>query len=110
QDPALARRGVGHDGPFATRCGLRGVPVCAETVALSTILILARETGARVHLARLSRAEGVELLRQAKRAGLSVTCDVAAHHAHLTEMDIGYFDPNSHLTPPLRSQRDRDAL
>ena len=110
QDSTLARNGVAHDGQVATRLGLPGIPVCAETVALSTILILARETGARVHLARLSSAEGVEMLRQAKRAGLPVTCDVAVHHAHLTEMDVGYFDPNGHLIPPLRSQRDRDAL
>ena len=110
QDPALARHGVAHDGQVATRYGLPGIPVCAETVALSTILILVRETGARVHLARLSSAEGVEMVRQAKRQGLAVTCDVAVHHAHLTELDIGYFESNSHLTPPLRGQRDRDAL
>jgi dihydroorotase len=110
QDPALAQHGVAHDGQVATRFGLPAIPVCAETVALSTILILVRETGARVHLARLSSAEGVEMVRQAKRAKLPVTCDVAIHHAHLTEMDIGYFDSNSRLDPPLRSQRDRDAL
>jgi dihydroorotase len=94
----------------ATRFGLPAIPVCAETVALSAILILARETGARVHLARLSSAEGVEMVRQAKRDKLPVTCDIAIHHAHLTEMDIGYFESNSRLDPPLRSQRDRDAL
>ena len=110
QDPALARHGVAHDGQVATRFGLPAIPVCAETVALSAILILARETGARVHLARLSSAEGVEMVRQAKRDKLPVTCDVAIHHAHLTEMDIGYFESNSRLDPPLRSQRDRDAL
>ena len=110
QDPALAQHGVAHDGQVATRFGLPAIPVCAETVALATILILMRETGARVHLARLSSAEGVEMVRQAKRDKLPVTCDVAIHHAHLTEMDIGYFDSNSRLDPPLRSQRDRDAL
>jgi len=110
QDPALAQHGVAHDGQVATRFGLPAIPVCAETVALSMILILARETGARVHLARLSSAEGVEMVRQAKRDKLPVTCDVAIHHAHLTEMDIGYFESNSRLDPPLRSQRDRDAL
>jgi dihydroorotase len=110
QDPALAQHGVAHDGQVATRFGLPGIPVCAETVALSMILILARATGARVHLARLSSAEGVEMVRQAKREKLPVTCDVAIHHAHLTEMDIGYFESNSRLDPPLRSQRDRDAL
>ncbi|MBI2295973.1 MAG: dihydroorotase [Betaproteobacteria bacterium] len=110
QDAALARQGVAHDGHVATRLGLQGIPICAETVALSTILILVRETGARVHVARLSSAEGADMVRQAKRQGLPITCDIAIHHAHLTEMDIGYFDSNSHLTPPLRSQRDRDAL
>ncbi len=110
QDPALAKNGVAHDGQVATRFGLTGIPVCAETVALSTIMILVRETGARVHLARLSSAEGIEMVRQAKRQGLPVTCDVAIHHAHLTEMDIGFFEANSRLDPPLRSQRDRDAL
>ena len=63
-----------------------------------------------MHFARLSSAEGVDMVRQAKRTGLPVTCDVGVHHAHLSEMDIGYFDPNNHLTPPLRSVRDRDAL
>ncbi|HET9405203.1 MAG TPA: dihydroorotase [Burkholderiales bacterium] len=110
QDPALAQHGVAHDGPVATRLGLPAIPVCAETVALSTILILMRATGARVHLARLSSAEGVEMVRQAKHEKLPISCDVAIHHAHLTEMDIGYFDSNSRLDPPLRSQRDRDAL
>jgi dihydroorotase len=110
QDPTLARNGVAHDGQVATRLGLPAVPVCAETAALSIILLLARETGARIHLARLSSAEGVEMVRQAKRLGAAVTCDVGIHHAHLSEMDIGYFDPNCNLTPPLRSQRDRDAL
>ena len=50
------------------------------------------------------------MVRAAKQQGLRITCDVAIHHAHLSEMDIGYFDPNCNLTPPLRSQRDRDAL
>lgn len=110
QDAGLARGGFAHDGQIATRLGLAAIPVCAETVALSTILLLARETGARVHLCRLSSKEGVDMVRQAKRDGLKISCDVTIHHAHLSEMDIGYFDSNCHLTPPLRSQRDRDAL
>lgn len=110
QDPSLARNGVAHDGQVATRLGLPAIPTCAETIALSTILLLARETGARVHLCRLSSADGIDMVRQAKQLGIPVTCDVAIHHIHLSEMDIGYFDPNCHLTPPLRSARDRDAL
>lgn len=110
QDATLSRNGVAHSGQVATRLGLPAIPACAETVALSTILILARETGARVHLCRLSTAEGVEMIRQAKAQGMPVTCDIAVHHAHLCEMDIGYFDANCNVMPPLRSQRDRDAL
>ncbi len=110
RDAGLARGGMAHDGQVATRLGLAPIPVAAETVALSTILLLARETGARVHLCRLSSAEGVEMVRQAKSFGIRVTCDVAANHVHLSETDIGYFDSNCHLIPPLRAQRDRDAL
>jgi dihydroorotase len=110
QDTTLAREGVAHDGQVATRLGLPGIPVCAETVALSTILILVRDTGARAHIARLSSAEGVALVRQSKKEGLPVSCDIGIHHAHLTEMDVAYFDPNCHLMPPLRTERDRDAL
>jgi len=110
QDPALASGGVAHDGQVAARLGLPAVPVFAETAALALILLLARETGARVHLCRLSTGEGVEMVRRAKADGLPVTCDVAVHHAHLSEMDIGYFDANCRVIPPFRSQRDRDAL
>jgi len=110
QDAMLSRGGVAHDGEVATRLGLAGIPSCAETIALSAILILARETGARVHVCRLSTADAVEMVRQAKRAGVAVSCDVAVHHVHLSEMDLGYFDSNCNLVPPLRGLRDRDAL
>ena len=110
QDPSLARGGVAHDGQVATRLGLPGIPVSAETIALSTILILARETGARIHVCRLSSAEGLELVRRAKQEGVPVTCDVAAAHVHLSEIDLGFFDSNCNLVPPLRGLRDRDAL
>lgn len=110
QDASLARGGVAHEGQVATRLGLPPIPVCAETAALSMILLLARETGARVHLCRLSSADAINMVRRARHDGVKVTCDVAVHHLHLSEMDIGYFDANCHLIPPLRSQRDRDAL
>jgi len=110
RDAALGRDGVAHDGQVATRLGLAPIPAIAETVALSTILLLVRETGARVHLCRLSTADGVDMVRQAKSMGINVTCDVSANHVHLSEMDIGYFDANCHLVPPLRSIRDREAL
>ena len=110
QDKALSRNGVAHDGQVATRLGLPAIPVCAETAALAIVLLLARETGARVHLTRVSSAEGVEMIRRAKAERLPVTCDVAVHHVHLSEMDIGYFDANCRVNPPFRSERDRTAL
>lgn len=102
--------GVAAKGALATRLGLTGVPVIAETIALATIFELVRDTGARVHLCRLSSAAGVDATRRAKAEGLPVTCDVSVNQLHLTDVDIGYFDPAMRLTPPLRQQRDRDAI
>jgi dihydroorotase len=110
QDAFLAKDGVAHDGEVATRLGLPAIPVVAETIALSTMLQLAKETGVKLHVCRISSAEGVEMVRAAKQNGLSVTCDVSMNHVHLSEMDIGYFDANFRLSPPLRSLRDRAAL
>ncbi|WP_137719904.1 dihydroorotase [Methylobacillus flagellatus] len=110
EDPYLAKSGVAHDGEIAARLGLRGIPAAAETLALEIIIRLVRETGARVHVCRLSTAESVSLLRQAKQQGLPISADVAAHYLHLTEFDIGFFDANCHLKPPLRTQRDQQAL
>jgi len=110
QDGYLARDGVAHDGEVATRLGLPGIPAFAETIALATILHLVRTTRARVHLCRLSTAEGVAMLRAAKEEGLPVSCDVGVHHAHFSEVDLGYFDSHCRVVPPFRSLRDRDAL
>jgi dihydroorotase len=102
--------GVAASGALATRLGLSGVPVAAETIALYTIFELVKATGARVHLCRLSSAAGVQLVRDAKTQGLPITCDVSINSLHLTDVDIGYFDSRMRLDPPLRQQRDRDAL
>jgi len=110
EDAWMAKGGVAHDGEVATRLGLPGIPAFAETIALATILDLVRATGARVHICRLSSAGAVDMMRAAKREGLAVTCDVGVHHLHLCDRDLGYFDANCRLEPPLRSQRDRDAL
>jgi dihydroorotase len=110
QDVHLARGGVAHDGVIATRLGLAGIPSAAETVALDTIFSLLRVTGARVHIARLSTHEGVARVRDAKRNGLAVTCDVGVNHIHLCDVDIGWFDAHCNLVPPLRGTRDRDAI
>lgn len=109
QDAHLGK-GVAASGALATRLGLSGVPVVAETIALHTIFELMRVTGARVHLCRLSSAAGIELVRRAKAEGLPVTCDVSVNHLHLIDIDIGYFNAAMRLTPPLRQQRDRDAI
>ncbi len=83
------------------------MPVSAETIALHTIFELMRVTGARVHL---SSVASVALVRAAKSEGLNVSCDVTINHVHLTDVDIGYFDSQFRLDPPLRSQRDREAI
>ena len=103
-------KGVAASGPLATRLGLAGVPVAAETIALHTIFELARGTGARVHICRISSVAGVALVANAKAQGLPVTCDVSINSLHLIDTDIGYFDSRMRLSPPLRQQRDRDAL
>ena len=109
QDPWLGQ-GVAASGAVAIRLGLSGVPVAAETVALLTLIELVRSTGARVHLCRLSSAAGVALLRAAKAEGLPITADVSINSLHLTDVDIGYFNPAMRLTPPLRQGADRQAL
>lgn len=110
QDFWLSREGVMASGAYAARLGLKTIPVEAETVALQTFLALQRATGVRMHCCRLSSAEAVALVRNAKKEGQAVTCDVAANNVHLTDVDIGFYDSLFRLDPPLRGQRDRDAL
>jgi len=110
EDPWLAKGGVAHDGEVATRLGLSGIPVFAETIALATLIELVRATGARLHVCRLSSAAAVEMIRAAKKEKLPVTCDVGIHHVHLSDVDLGYFDSHCRIEPPLRSRRDREAL
>ena len=107
---AFLGKGVAAQGAMATRLGLSGVPAIAETIAMHTLFELVRATRARVHLCRLSSAAGVALLRAAKAEGLPVTADVSINSLHLTDVDIGYFNPDMRLTPPLRQGADRDAL
>ena len=118
QDAHLGRGGVAASGPVAARLGLPSVPATNETVALLTLFELLRSFGGvsgrsaapRVHLCRLSSAGGVALVRKARAEGLPVTCDVAMHHVHLSDIDIGFFDAQFRVDPPLRGQRDRDAI
>ncbi len=110
EEPFLAKNGVAHDGEVASRLGLKGIPSAAEALALSAILRIAEETGVNIHISRLSTAEGVAMIRAAKKRGIKISCDVSANQLHLTEHDIAYFNANCHLKPPLRSQRDKEAL
>ena len=110
EDPWLRNSGCVHEGEVGTRLGLPGIPEAAETVALARDLALIEQTGVRAHFCNLSSARAIAMLAEAQKLGLPVTADVTAHHLHLSEHDIGYFNTQCHVRPPLRSLRDRDAL
>lgn len=110
EDPYLSREGAAHDGEVSSRLGLNGIPSSSETVEISRIIEISRGTNVKCHLSKISTARGVEMIRAAKREGLPITADVSIHHLHLTDIDIGHFNPNFRLSPPLRSLRDRDGL
>lgn len=110
QDPWLQEHGCAHEGEVSTRLGLPGIPEAAETVGVARDLALIEQTGVRAHFCQLSSARAIDMIAEAQQRGLPVTADVTAHHLHLTEHDIGFFDSQCHVIPPLRSQRDRDAL
>jgi len=110
QDAWLGRSGIAHAGSVAARLGLSGIPSIAETIALHMLFELVRQTGVRLHLCRISTAKGIELIRKAKKEGLPITCDVGAHHVHLTENDIDFFDSNARMLPPFRAEEDREAI
>ena len=110
EDPWLRNKGCVHEGQVSTRLGLPGIPEAAETVAVARDLALIRQTGVRAHFSQLSTAEAVRMVARAQFDGLPVSADVSAHHLHLTEIDLGYFDSQCHVHPPLRGERDRDAL
>lgn len=109
-DEHLSKEGCAHEGAIASRLGLIPIPYAAETVPIAQVLELIRDTDIRVHFGRLSCARSIELISDAKKAGLKVTADVAAHQLHLTDMDISSFNSQYHVLPPLRSQRDMEAL
>jgi dihydroorotase len=106
----LSVNGCAHEGKIATRLGLKGIPVSAETIAIARALELVAETGVKAHFGRLSSANGAEMIARAKNEQLPITADVSAHQLHLTEYDISSFNSYCHVIPPLRTQRDQDAL
>lgn len=110
KDVSLTNRGVAHSGPVSSRLGLPPIPASAETAMLARDLALVEESGARVHFSQISCARSVEMIADAKKRGLPVTCDVAIHQLHLTEMDLLGFNSLFHVDPPLRSHQDREAL
>ncbi|MFP5349495.1 MAG: dihydroorotase [Gammaproteobacteria bacterium] len=110
EDPWLKCNGCMHEGEVSARLGLPGIPEAAETVGIARDLALIEQTRVRAHFCGLSTARGVAMIMDAQRRGLPVTADVTAHHLHLTEHDIGDFNTQCHVQPPLRSRADRDGL
>lgn len=110
ENQSLAADGYAHDGLVASRLGLLGIPEVAETTAVMEMLLLAEETGARLHLSQLSCGRSVEMVADARRRGIAVTADVAMHQLAFTEDALAGFDSRFHLRPPLRSEADRKAL
>jgi len=110
EDPLLSAGGCAHEGQVSVRLGLPGIPETAETVAVGTDIQLVELTGARVHFCHLSSAKALQMVARAQHDGLPVSADVSVYHLFLTEMDIGYFDSNCRVKPPLRTQRDMEAL
>jgi dihydroorotase len=110
EDAYLSKDGTAHDGEVSSRLGLIGIPSYSETVEIARIAEIMLGVSVKCHLSKISTARGVEMIRAAKAQGAKLTADVSIHHLHLTDIDIGHFNPNYRLTPPLRTVRDRDAL
>ncbi len=109
-EPSLSQHGCVHEGLISTRLGLTGIPEAAETVAVARELMLIEQTGVRAHFCHLSTAHSAQMIARAIHDGLPVSMGVTANHLHLTEMDIGFFNSQCHVLPPLRTQRDREGL
>ncbi len=110
QDPALTRGGAMNEGSVATALGLAGMPDIAEDVMIARDLQLVKYTGGRYHVAHISTAGAVQLVREAKAHGLNVTCEVTPHHFTLTEDSVRSYDTNTKMNPPLRSANDVEAV
>jgi len=110
QDPSLSAGGVMHEGRWSLILGLRGIPAAAEEMDAVRDCVLAKLTGARVHLAHVSTAGAIEAVRRAKESGLNVTCEVAPHHWTLTDEAVSEYDTNMKMNPPLRSEEHVAAI
>jgi dihydroorotase len=110
EDPDLKGSGVMHEGWVSTRIGLKGIPDVAESVMVARDALLAEATGGRVHIAHVSAARSVDIIRRAKARGIRITGETAPHYLVLTDEAVATYDPRAKMNPPLRSARDRDAL
>lgn len=110
EDATLRHAGCVHEGAISTRLGLPGIPEAAETVAVARDLALIADTGVRAHFCHISSVRALQMIARAQFDGLPVTVDVAAHQLYLTDMDIGEFNSQCHVRPPLRGQRDMQGL
>src|SRR5947207_15289223 len=110
EDHTLARAGCMNEGVVSTELGLPGIPAAAEDVMVARDIVLAELTGAHVHIAHLSTAGAVRLVRDAKARGVRVTAEVTPHHLLLTEEAVRAWDANTKMAPPLRTKRDTEAL
>ncbi len=113
EDPSLKADGVAHEGPVAASLGLRGIPGVAEAITAGRDILLAEMTGGHVHIAHMSAWQTLEAVRQGKRRGVQVTCEVCPHHFTLTDDLLAApipYDTNTKMNPPLREARDRDAM
>ena len=110
EDCHLAFRGVMNEGLVSTELGLTGQPAAAEEVMVARDIVLAELTGAHVHIAHVSTAGAVRMVREAKARGVRVSAEVTPHHLLLTDEAVRSYDPNVKMAPPLRSKRDAEAL
>src|SRR3954468_2171142 len=110
EDLDLSEGGAMNEGAVATRIGIKGQPACAESAMLARELKIVEWTGAHYHVAHVSTARTVALVRDAKRRGLPVTCEVTPHHLTLTDEACSHYDTNTKMMPPLRTQADQQAL
>ena len=110
EDCHLAHGAAMHEGVVSTELGMPGAPAAAEDVMVARDILLAELTGAHVHIAHLSTATAVRLVREAKARGIRVTAEVTPHHLVLTDEAVRSFDPNTKMNPPLRAKRDVEAL
>ena len=110
EDKSLSSGGVMHEGKISLLLGLKGIPALAEEIDAMRDILLARETGAHVHIAHISTRGAIEAVRRAKNEGIKVTCEVTPHHFTLTDRAVEGYDTNTKMAPPLRSEEHLEAI